>query len=135
MNPAPPRNRAPPPNRSPLCDSNRKPRSRGARSLSAAAPCSRPFVRHQQDRCSFAKLGREKRIVLLLFADARDRAVAGTDDGFIGKCQDLFEIIFERVIIGNVAATQRAGEKRIAHDRDWPRQPSGHERYSAGGMT
>ena len=77
----------------------------------------------------------KKRIVLFFFANRRHRAVPGTNNRFVRQSQNFLEIVFDRVLVGNTSAAHRAGEKRIAHNRDRPRETVHHKSHAARGMT
>src|ERR1700737_2044172 len=76
-------------------------------------------------------LPREKRIVYLFLADRRHWAMTRTQNCFLRQRQDLFEIVSHRVFVGNVAAAHRSGEKRIAHDCNWPGEAVHNESHAA----
>src|SRR6266480_4057889 len=75
-------------------------------------------------------LARKKWIVRFLFTHRGHGTVTRTNDRFIRQGQNFLEIVLERIIVGNVAATHGAGEKRIADDRDWPGETGHHVRHS-----
>ena len=58
-----------------------------------------------------------------------------TNDRFIRQRKDFLEIVFQRLVIGNVPTTHGAREKRIAHDRDRARETGHHIGHSAARVT
>src|SRR5919204_7072203 len=71
------------------------------------------FLRHSSFvlRHSPSDLVRDKWIVPLLLAHSRDRAVAWTDNRFVGKRQDFVEVVLHGVLVGNIASAHGTGEK------------------------
>ncbi len=57
--------------------------------------------------------------------------MTGTNYRVVRQSQNFFEIIFDRVRVGNTAAAHRPGEKRIADDRDRMREAIHNERRAA----
>src|SRR5262249_255213 len=82
-----------------------------------------------------AHLVREERIVPLLLPNCRHRPVARTNNRFVGEHQNFLEIICNRVLIRNAAATHRTGEKRIANHGNLPCETGADEGHSTWGMS
>lgn len=64
----------------------------------------------------------EERVVLLLFSDARERAVAGANDGDRWERQDLLDIVLHSIGVAHSAAAHAAGKDAVSDNRHRPRQ-------------
>src|SRR5205823_8685656 len=104
---------------------------RQPRSSYSALSTSRTYVKSQPS----LHLPGKKWIVLFFFSNRRHRSVTRTNDGLIGQRQDFLEIIPQRIIVGNVSTTHRAGKKRIAYDCDRTRATVHNISHSARGVA
>src|SRR5215468_5166408 len=60
----------------------------------------------------------KKWIMRFFFAHRSHGAVTRANNCVVRKRQDFFEIILQRVIVGNVSAAHRSRKERIAYYRD-----------------
>src|SRR5437762_4959772 len=77
----------------------------------------------------------KERIVLFLFSNRRHRSVTRANDRLIRQRQNFLEIIPQRIIVGNVSTSHRAGKKRIAYDCDRARATVYDVSHAARGVA